>query len=175
MLDSSQHQPFLYLPRTEISVWEIFVCDWIAPLGPPLGRQAPGSPIYVGGSSESLPSVGSDILEIRPVSSCLFYGRTLCLIPNIKRLGFLKYQQLSAPLAGANHLAHRCGKAWIGFQHERNVELPKMYNLHRGIVFYLQSVGKWWGFFVLWSRVCTDKLGERNAVKVAVSSMEWIQ
>lgn len=47
-----------------------------------------------------------------------------------------------------------------------------MYNLYRGIVFHLQSVGKWWGFFVLWSRACTDKLGERNAVKIGVSSME---
>lgn len=94
MLDSSRHQSFLYLPRTEIPAWENSVCDGITLLRPPLGRQ---TGIYVGGSSEPLPSVGSDMLEIRPVSSCLFYGHTLRLIPNIKRLVFLKYQQLLAP------------------------------------------------------------------------------
>lgn len=83
----------------------------IALVGPPLGRQITVSRSYVGGSATSLPSVGSDMPEIRPVSSCLFHDHTLRLIPIIKRLGFLKYQHLSAPLDGANHLAHRCGKA----------------------------------------------------------------
>lgn len=46
-----------------------------------------------------------------------------------------------------------------------------MYNLYRGIVFHLQSVGKWC-FFVLWSRACTDKMGERNVLQVGISSME---
>lgn len=99
--------PFFTCPGQKY--WcENSVCDQIPLLRPPLGRQ---TGIYVGGSSESLPSLGSYMLEISPVSSCVFYGHTLHLIPNIKRLGFLKYQQLSAPLARANHLTHRCGKA----------------------------------------------------------------
>lgn len=88
-----------------------FMCNSIALVGPPLGRQITVSRSYVGGSAAFLLPVGSDMPEIRPVSRCLFHGHTLRLIPIIKRLGFLKYQHLSAPLAGANRLAHRCGKA----------------------------------------------------------------
>jgi len=82
---------------TEVSTLEITVCDPIAVVGPPLGRQTTVGRSCVGGSTASLPSVGSDMLEIRPVSSCPFHDYTLRLIPVVKRLGFLKHQICRPP------------------------------------------------------------------------------